>query len=291
MDRGLLGVLLICLIASTIVAALFFGLRAEEKVTLIRLEPFELGVKRIRSHTVELLVRKPMERMTVEFSFLVRVDQETDEQLTDLLEAQGSLEPSKEALTQNPKVEEILDMMEPFPNRPEVEFFTDTVTYDKVHSIEGRQVRRKADYEVGVLDLHGFLEYLPESAGPGVYRSYLEFAMLVHDENVSFYEGVSDYYLTRHESVGEVTYGIDGDSKLFENPNVMVPRTSDYSHVFEAPRFGTVTFDDLEPQQTASIMFTTRHLAGPSILITRVLVDGEPEKTYFSLFGWPEQEY
>ena len=55
--------------------------------------------------------------------------------------------------------------------------------------------------------------------------------------------------------------------------------------------FGTLTFTDLGAEETIRFHFTTRHLAGPAVLLTRVWVDGDVQANYYSFVGWPEREY
>lgn len=282
-DRGLAGVLLICLVASTTVAWLFLGLKPPEKVTVIRFEAFEEELEKAKSYSLELLVRQPVKHLTVEFSYLVRVNKKTHEALQSLLDSEGLLKLSQEALLAMPKVEEIQAMMQLFPQRPAVHFFTDHAVYtDRLRTVE---------YDVAILDLHEFFRYLPANAGPDVFTSYTVFAALFHGDNVSFYEGARDYYLNRRVSIGEILYEAGEESHLFENRNVMVPRTSDYVDIAEAPPFGTLSFEDLEAGESVRFHFTTRYLAGPGILIARVLADGAEDKVIYKFLGWPEQAY
>jgi hypothetical protein len=284
MDRGLVGVLLICLIASTLVAFLFFGLAPAERVTLIRLEPFDTrGSEKVHSYVIELLVREPIENLEVQFSYLLRVDEEAHEELRSLMEAEGLLEPSEEALLSIPKVEGILEMEEWFENPPSHEYYRDSADY--------KDLRREVTYDLAVLDLHDFFRHLPDSAGPGVFKSYFIFASVFHEENVSFYQGVADYYLNREESLGKITYEREGESHLYENPNTIVPKSSEFVHIYEAPRFGTISFNDLGEKETVKVLYTTRHVLGPGILVARVFVNGELDESYYSFFGWPEAEY
>lgn len=283
MDRGLAGVLLICLAASTMAAWLLFGLKPPEKVTVIRFEAFEEGLEKAKPYSLELLVRQPVKHLAIQFSYLVRVNKKTHEAIRSLLDAQGLLKPSREALLAMPKVEEIQAMMGLFPEGPEVRFHADHAEFsDRLHT---------AEYEVAVLDLHEFFRYLPSSAGPDVFTSYTVFAAFFHGDNVSFYEGARDYYLNRRDSIGEIQYEMGEESHLFENRNVMVPRSSDYVDVAQAPPFGTLSFEDLEAGESVRFYFTTRHLAGPGVLIARVFADGVEDKTIYKFLGWPEQAY
>lgn len=282
---------MICFVASSVVAAVFFGLNPTEKVTLIRLVAFEETIEKVRSYSIEVLVREPVKHLDLEFSYLVRVDEKTHEELKSLLDSKGILEPSEEALLENPKVEKILAMMEPFPEHPDYRFFRDVVEYEARYRKENVMVHREAKYEVGVLDIHRFFRHLSGDAAPDVFRSYILFAALFHEENVSFYEGVQDYYLNRFESMGELSYEREGESYLFENPNVIIPRGSEYVDVAEAPPFGTISLEDLKEQETVRFVFTTRHLAGPAVLLARIFVDGEEEEYYYKIMGWPEEEY
>ena len=282
-DRGLVGVLLICLTASTIAAWLFLGLRPAEKVTVIRFEAFEEGLEKTKPYSLELLVRQPIKHLAIQFSYLVRVDKAAHEALKSLLDSQGLLKPSQEAILAMPKVKEIQAMMQPFPKRPEIHFFADHAVFsDRLHTTE---------YDVAVLDLHEFLRYLPSSASPDVFTSYTVFAAFFHGENVSFYEGARDYYLTRRDSIGEILYEAGEESHLFENRNVIVPRRSDYVDVTEAPPFGTLSFEDLKSGESLRFYFTTRYLAGPGVLIARVFADGLEDKIVYKFLGWPEQAY
>jgi len=282
-DRGLVGVLLICLVGSTIVAFLFFGLKPSEKVTVIRFEAFEEALEKNKPYSLELLARQPIRHLTIQFSYLVRVSQKTYEALRSLPESRGLLGPSKEALCAMPKVEAILEMMRPFPDAPETRFFTDRAVFsDRLRTVE---------YDVAVLDLHGFFEHLPSSAAPDVFGTYSVFAAFFHAGNVSFYEGASDFYLNRRDSIGEISYGVGEESHLFENRNVIVPRTPDYVDVVKAPPFGTLSFENVQEGETVRFFFTTRHLAGPGVLIARVFADGVQAKVIYKFLGWPEQAY
>ncbi len=275
--------LLICFIASTVTASLFFGLEPSEKVTLIRLDAFKGPLEKVRPYSIELLVREPLEEVVVEFSYLVRVNEENHELLMATLDPEEILDSSGEKLTAVPKVAEILRMMEPFPDRPSYRFFKDSAEY--------KDQFREVEYDLAVLDIRDFLKYLPKSAGPQAYGSYMVYATLLHKENASFYEGASDYYLNRLDSMGEVVWESNDGSHLVENPNVIVPRSSEYVHIREAPSFGTVVFEDVEAEETLRVYFTTRHLAGPAVLVVRIWADGEVQENYYSFVGWPEREY
>jgi len=291
MDRGLIGVLLVCLVGSTIVVLVLFELRPSESVSLIRLDAFKEGVGRIPSYSLELLTRRPIQHLVLQFQYLVRVDEKVHNRLLSLLQSEGLLGPSERALTTNPKVSSILRMMEPFPDSPHYRFFHDSAIYESHLWQGGREIYRRAEYEIAVLDLHSFFEYLPESARPDAYKCHTVFAAFFHQENVSFYEGVSDFYLDRRDSVGEILCQAGNRQLLFENPRVTVPEGSEYVDVTSAPPFGTVSFDGLSGQETVKVFFTTRHLAGPAVLVTRVFVDGREEKTYYVFLGWPEEPY
>lgn len=283
MDRGLVGILLICFISSTVIAALFFGLKPSEKVTLIRLDAFKGQPERTRSYTIELLAREPAERVTVEFSYLLRVSEERHDELSGILDVESVFDSGGEALTEIPKVEEELRMMKRFASSPGYRHYGGHAQYkDVFHHVR---------YELAVLDIREFFKYLPPSAGPEAYGSYLVFAVLRHAGNVSFYEGASDFYLNRLGSMGEVKVERRNESWLYENPNVIIPRSSEYVHVREAPSFGTVVFENVGTEETLRVIFTTRHLSGPGMLVARLWVDGEVQDDYFNLVGWPEREY
>ena len=283
MERGLVGILAICFIASTVVAVIFLGMEAPDKVTLIRLNEFEGSTEKVRPYSMELLIRKPVGDLRLEFSYLLRVDEETHEELKVAVDPGDALESSGESLLSIPKVQKILEMEGQFPGRPGYRFFRDTADYeDRFHEVS---------YELAVLDIRDFLKYLPESAGPESFGAYMVFAVLVHEENVSYYQGAFDYYLDRLTSMGELSYGVNDQFSLFENPRVIMPRSTNYVHISEAPPHGTIVFKDLEAEDTVRVSFNTRTLAGPGILVARLWVDGEVWENFFSFAGWPEQEY
>ncbi len=282
-DRGLAGILLICLVASTIFTFLFMGLKPDEALTLIRQEAFGGGLEKVQTYSIELLTRKPAKALEFRFYYLVRVDRSTHEALMTVFESSGINRPSEDALMSAPKVKSMLALMESFPTRPGHEYFQDEAVYeDRFH---------RSRYDLGVLDLHSFLRHLPSDAAPAAYGCHLVFAALFHEGNISFYEGVRDFYLDRSRSIGEISYGTGDESYLFENRVVTVPRAVQYVDVAQAPPFGTIRFEDVGAKETVRVLFTTRHLAGPGMLITRVVLDGKVEKTYYRFVGWPEQAY
>ena len=283
MERGLVGVLSICFVLSTLLAAIFFGITAPEKVTLIRLSAFEGPLEKVRPYSIELLVREPIDELRLEFSYLIRVNEGTHDMLSKVIDPGEAMDSSGESLSSIPKVQRILEMEEPFSQRPGYRFFKDTAQYEDKF--------REVEYELAVLDIRDFLKYLPPSAGPEAYGAYMVFAVLIHEENVSYYQGAFDYYLDRLNSMGEFSYEVNDESVLFENPRVIVPRSTDYTHIREAPPDGTVIFNDLKAEDTVRVFFNTRHLAGPGVLIVRVWVDGQVQDNYFSFAGWPETEY
>ena len=291
MDRGLVGVVLVCLVASTVAVLVFFEFRSLESVSLIRLDAFKEGVGKIPSYSLELLTRRPIRHLVLQFCYLVRVDEETHDRLVSLLQSEGLVGPSEQALAANPKVSRILSMMEVVANSPRSRFFRGSAVYESRSWKGGREIHRRSEYDVALLDLHDFFEYLPQSARPDAYGCYTVFAAFFHGQNVSFYEGVSDFYLDRRESVGRISCQAGDKQLLFENPRVSVPERAEYVDVSLAPSFGTVSFDELSGQETVKVFFTTRHLASPAVLVTRVFVDGEEEKTYYVFLGWPEEPY
>jgi hypothetical protein len=283
MERGLVGVLSICFVLSTLLAVFFFGVEAPERITLIRLNAFERTQEKVIPYSIELLVREPIGELRLEFSYLVRVDEKTHGMLGELIDAEEALESEGESLVSMPKVRDILEMEKRFSPRPEYRFFGDTAHYEDPF--------REVVYDLAVLDIRDFLKYLPESAGPEAYGAYMVFAIFVHEENVSYYQGASDFYLDRLISMGELTYGVNDDFSIFENPSVVAPRSKDYVHIREAPPHGTITLNDLEAEDAVRVSFSTRRLAGPGVLVTRLWVDGEVQENYYSFAGWPEQEY
>jgi len=283
MERGLLGILSICFVASTVVAVIFLGAEVPDKVTLIRLNEFDSSTEKVRPYSMEFLIQRPVGDLRLEFSYLLRVDEESHEELLVAVDPEEALESSGESLLSMPKVRKILEMEGRFPNRPGYRFFRDNAEYEDRF--------RKVSYDLAVLDIRDFLKYLPESAGPESFGAYMVFAVLVHEENVSYYQGAFDYYLDRLTSMGEVSYGVNEEFSLFENPRVIAPRSKDLVHISEAPPHGTIIFKDLEAEDRVRVSFKTRALEGPGILVARLWVDGEVRENYFSFAGWPEQEY
>lgn len=287
MDRGLIGVLLICLVASSILVLLLFGERVTLPITVLKVEyPERIGPGEPSRFALNVLARKDVEDLRVEYSYLVRVGGKTIEDLYATPGFNQSVLQDEDPVSY--VTHEQFDRLRKDLPGGEIPVETQKVEIPYEFTKEFRIVEK--ELQLRYYDYRTNLEWAPESAIPYVYGTTLCYAFIsIPEGNISVYQGRPDFYLNRHDSMTDLEYGKNETTHLFINPNIREVAEQEYVHINEAPPFGTVHFGSLEKGQRAFMSFTTRDLSRPSIQVVRFWVNGElvEEETRFNFMGGP----
>jgi hypothetical protein len=287
LDRGLIGVLLICLVASSILVLLFLGEHVKSPITVLKVEyPERIGPGEPSRFALNVLARGDVEDLKVEYSYLTRISGKT---ASDLYAASGF---NQSVLQDEDPVSylapEKFDFLRKDLPGGEVPFETQRMEVPYEFMKDYKVVKK--DLQVSYYDYRTMMEWTPESAIPNVFEATLCFAFVSLPEgNISVYQGHPDFYLNRPDSMTDLEYGKGESSQLFVNPAIREVGEEDYVHINEAPAFGTVHFGSLEKGERAFMSFTTRDLSRPSIQVIRFWVNGElvEEETRFNFLGGP----
>ncbi len=287
MDRGLVGILLICLIASSILVLLFLGERARSPITVLKVEyPERSGPGEPSRFALNVLARRDAEELKVEYSYLTKIGSESMEELYATPGFNQSVLQDEDP-TSYLAPEEFDPLRKNLPGG-EVPFETQKieVPYEFIRDYQ----TVKKDLKVSYYDYRTMLEWTPKSAIPFVYGTNVCYAFIsIPEGNISVYQGRPDFYLNRHDSMTDLEYGKNETTHMFVNPAIREVPAGDYVHINEAPPFGTVHFGSLEKGQRAFMSFTTRDLSRPAIQVVRFWVNGElvEEETRLNFLGAP----
>ena len=284
MERGLIGILLICLIGSTTAVMLFLGERTPSPITVLKVEyPERFGPGEPNRFALNVLARKNVEDLRVEYSYIRMA---SEKQMENLYQMEGFNE-------------SVLDDDEPYKfmlipstsqsfreNLPgDIGFETQMVKLPYEYR-KDMQIM-KTEVTIRFYDFRKMIQWVPETTIPFAYGATTSFAALsIPEGNVSYFYGVSDFYLNRHDSMSDFEYGKNESTMSYLNPAIREV-SGDYLHINNAPGFGTVEFGSLEKGQRAFLSFTTRDISLPAIQIVRFWVNGEllEDETQFNFMG------
>jgi len=286
LDRGLVGVLLICLVGSSVGVLLFFGEKTRSSITILKVEyPERFTPGQPNRFAVNILARRDVEDLRVQYCFLYRVG---GERIKELYQTEGF---NQSVLSDDEPYRYLAiprgteTMRKELPG--EASFLTQRVTMP--YEYVSRFVRKKVNLRIRYYDFSDMLRLVPSSAFPDVFTATTQFALVsIEEGNISLFQGRADYYLNREDSLSEMEIGKDETSQKYFNPRI-VEVTGNYTHVDDAPPFGTVDFGALKRGQRAYLSFTTRDISLPAIQVVRFWVDGDllEEETRFNLMGSP----
>lgn len=284
MERGLIGILLICLVGSTLAVMLFLGEKTDSPITILKVEyPERFGPGEPSRFALNVLARRNIEDLKVEYSFLRMAGEVMMDELYQTEGFNESVIQDEDPHTFLLIPRESREMREDLPG--EVDYETQKVTLPYEYR-KGMQIMN-TDVTIRFYDYRRMVQWTPETTVPHVYTTSSTFAVLsIPEGNVSYFYGTGDYYLNRYDSMSDFEYGKNETTFSYINPAIR-EATSGYTHVNEAPGFGTVDFGKLEKGQRAFLSFTTRDIARPSIQVVRFWVNGEllEEDTQFNFMG------
>lgn len=284
MERGLIGVLLICLVGSTVAVMLFLGERTTSPITILKVEyPERFGPGEPNRFALNVLARENVEDLKVEYSYLRMAG-------VKLMEELYQMDGFNESVIDDDNPEDFLlipreakNFIENLPG--DGGFMTQKVELPYEYRKEMQIV--KTDLTLRFFDYRKMLGWAPDTAIPFVYSTSTSFAVLSLPEgNVSYFYGVSDFYLNRYDSMSDFEFGKNESTSLYLNPAIREV-TGDFLHINHAPGFGTVEFGSLEKGQRAFLSFTTRDISLPAIQVVRFWINGEliEEDTQFNFMG------
>jgi hypothetical protein len=287
LDRGLIGVLLICLVASSILVLLLLGEHVTSPITVLKVEyPERFGPGEPSRFALNVLARRGVEDLKVEYTYLTRVGSNAMETLYETPGFNQSV-----LQDENPVSYMAPDEFDPFRmNLPggEVPYETQKVEIPWEFTKDFQIIEK--ELQLRYYDYRTMLEWTPKSAIPFVYEATVCYAFVsIPEGNITVYQGHPDFYLNRHDSMTDLEYGKNETTHLFVNPRIREVSGEEYVHINEAPSFGTVHFGGLEKGQRAFMSFTTRDLSRPSIQVVRFWVNGEllEDETRFNFMGAP----
>ncbi len=287
MERGLIGILLICLVGSSIPVLLFLGERTKSPVTVLKVEypeRFPSGVP--NRFALNVLARKDVEDLTVQYSYLYRV---SGDRMEELYKTEGF---NESVLSDDDPYRFLIvpsgsgGMREKLPGG-DAGFETQRVTVPYSYKREFKIFN--VDLNIRFYDFCKMLRWTPYSASPSVYGATTTFAFVsIEEGNISLFRGASDFYLNRDDSLSDLEIGKDGESSLYLNPKIR-EISDEYTHVNDSPPFGTVNFGNLKKGERAYLSFTTRDISLPAIQVVRFWANGEllEEETRINLLGGP----
>jgi hypothetical protein len=286
MDRGLIGILLICFVGSSVVVALFLGERTPSPVTILKVEHpsrFDPGVP--HRFALNVLARRDVGDLTVKYSLLYRVSADRSEELYGVEGVNESVLEDEDPRTFLIESSGTDQMRESLPG--DVEF--QTIKTQLPFSYRDKDEIKQVDLDLRFYDFTEMMQWASVSASPTIFMSTTAFAFVsIPEGNISVFKGVSDYYTNRPDSVSDIEFGKGDESTQYLNPKIR-ETTGEYLHVNDAPPFGTVSFGALEKGQRAQLSFTTRDMTLPAIQVVRFWVNGEflEDETRFNLLGGP----
>lgn len=286
LERELAGIMLICLVASTIGVMLFLGERAKSRIEILKVEyPKRFNPGEDRRFALNILARKDVESLVVRYSYLRLVSKF---RIQDLYQTEGF----NESVRSDDEPRRFLSIPEGSEGMRE-ELPTDVgylTQYLEIPFEYRKQMEiKKTEISLRLYDYCEMLRWAPKSAVPDIYTTTTQFAVMsIPEGNISVMEGVADYYLNREDSLSDVEVGKEDNVTKYYNPEIR-EAPAGYRHVDEAPGFGTVDFGSLEEGQRAYLSFTTRDIATPAIQVVRFWVDGEflEDETRINMMGNP----
>lgn len=286
MDRGLLGTLLVCLVASSVLVMLLLGERARSSLTILKVEypdRFSTGV--LSRFALNLLARKDIEDLVVRYSYLYRVSGPAIDELlkTDGFNQSVLSDQDPYKFLRLPKG--MVPLMQELPEDVWFETQRATVPYTYRDQFQTREV----GLSIRFYDFSRMVQWSPASASPGIYAASTAFALLsIETGNISYFQGTSDFYLNRDDSTSDIEMGKDGEASLYLNPK-MREISGEFAHVNNGPPFGTARFGGLRKGQRAYLSFTTRDIVVPAIQVIRFWINGELSEgdTQFVFLGSP----
>jgi hypothetical protein len=263
---------------------LFLGERTASPITILKVEyPERFGPGEPNRFALNVLARKNVEDLKIEYSYLRMAD-------VDLMEKLYQMDGFNESVIEDDNPEEFLlipsetkDFIDNLPG--EVGFMTQKVELPYEYR-KDMQIM-KTDLTLRFFDYRKMLQWAPDTAIPDIFGATSSFAVLSLPEgNVSYFYGVSDFYLNRPDSMSDFEFGKNESTSLFLNPRIREV-SGDFLHINRAPELGTVEFGSLEKGQRAFMSFTTRDIKLPAIQVVRFWVNGEliEDDTQFNFMG------
>jgi hypothetical protein len=263
---------------------LFLGERTTSPITILKVEyPERFGPGEPNRFALNVLARKNVEDLKVEYSYLRMAS-------VNIMEELYQMDGFNESVREDDNPQEFLlipsqtkDLIDNLPD--EATFMTQKVKLPYEYR-KDLQIM-KTDLTLRFFDYRKMLQWAPATAIPFIYGASTSFAVLsIPEGNVSYFYGVSDFYLNRHNSMSDFEFGKNESTSLYLNP-VIREVTGNFLHISNAPGFGTVEFGSLEKGQRAFLSFTTRDIALPAIQVVRFWVNGElfEDDTQFNFMG------
>lgn len=286
MERELIGILLICLVASTVAVFIFFGEQAENRIEILKVDYPESGeIRADKKFGLNVMARKDVQSLKVQYSYLRYIPQIEVKELYQTEGFNESVRSDENTLEYLVIPEGTREFREALPT--DVGFLTQTGK-EPLEYRKGLQIK-ETEVSIRFYDYSEMLRWVPPSSYPDVFRATTQFAFVsIPEGNISVLKGCSDFYINREESLTEVEVGKDANSTAYYNPEIReVPPNS--NHVNEAPPFGTIEYGELKKGERAYLSFITRDLASPGIQVIRFWVNGEllEDETRFNLIGNP----
>jgi hypothetical protein len=260
-DRGFLGVLLIAVVISTIVMG------------FVTVEKFDLGIEIIKNKyplsiktseqsrqtfVLNVIARKAYQRVRIKFGVLRRMDPPfMDPNVTERPDV--SLHYLASQIT---PIRTCLSISKASP----VGFQNETLEVD----VNGTEYTGLF-YDFGQIISAG-QENLDLSSAPTCYLLWRD-----GDGNLTYYQGSSDFFLNRNESLESLTISYNDEETNYRSSKD--PAGGDIPTVAEAPSVGIVTYDEVKKDDRMYVMFAVNSLSVPEhkgiVQVIRVYGNGE----------------
>ena len=261
-DRGFVGVLLIAVVISTVIMGFVTVEKAKTGIEILK-NKYPLAIKTAvqERHTfvVNIIARKPYEEVKLKFSCL------------------GKAKPvfADVNITKKPGVtlKEIAAQITPIKT-----------CLSAGSSSPVGYAEENVEVEVNGTTYEALLMDFGEVIAAGQAVSDLSFAPTCYvlwrdgQGNLTYYQGASDFFLKRNESIESLVVSYNDNETTYRSVkeaagSLNVPTIAD------APRLGTVRFEDVEKDDRMYVMFAVNSLSVPAhtgmMEIIRIYGDGE----------------
>ncbi len=244
LDRGLLGVLLIAIVISTIIMSFVSVEKAEKKVEIIKNKypsVIKTTIQETKRFAVNTISRDPHKQVDIKFNLLMK----TDPPLSASNQIGDRDVPLSQMARDISPIKACLSMAEDFP----VAYDNETV----------KVMVNGTSYEALFYDFGP----LVSSGQSGIDMSFASTSFLLWmDENLTYYQGCSDFFLNKKETMESLSISHNDQETNFGSAKGSAG-TSEMPTVADAPRLGTVTYEDVEKDDRMYILFAVSSLSVP----------------------------
>ena len=263
--RELVGILLIAVTASTMVTVLMVGERSERNVGLLENTfPSEIKFSGRNTFSLGLIARKPTSVLDVEFASLHADD------IGSFDVERGKF--GREGVLSLRSISTLYQMVSSMGVSP-IEY-------------EMRVERNNSEYGMYVMD---FSQVLSEMVGDDLLGGYggggvtSIYAVLFNETGIAYvYSGFKDFFYPRNSTITELSVSYNDRSDMFKGRKELSKAEikAGAATVMDAPRVGSLIFEDVKKDDTVRVAFSIDRAAIPyedNLELIRVIAEGRTE--------------